>query len=319
MTGKPLGEKPEGFNAPLHVSRFTFFDYLLALLSGICAFVLYLRTLAPGLLFGDSAEFQMAAWLGGFVHPTGYPLYLLVGHIWTHLLSAGDPAWRMNLLSAVWGAVRGWAHLPVGASHRRAMATTRRRFIPGSASGSSLAALAFAVTPTFWGQAVIAEVYTLNAAFVAAVLLGLTTWAAQLPDRQNITPLYWTAAIYGLSLTHHRSMLLLLPAMTIYLWLVSQTGRDRAGEPDSPSPRWPESWRWFCCRSSSTSTVCQQAGLSGGGAHVVGTRWESWPQRPSPTAPTVRADRRRPRFRSVSGWRFRCGPQGCHSGSRAAP
>jgi len=54
------------------------------------------------------------------------------------------------------------------------------------------------------------------------VLFGLITWAAQPPDRASITPLYWTAAIYGLSLTHHRSMLLLFPAIGVYLWLNSR-------------------------------------------------------------------------------------------------
>jgi hypothetical protein len=223
VTQEARDAKRENVSRDLHVSPFTFHDYLLAFLAGLLAFVLYLRTLAPGLLFGDSAEFQMAAWLGGFVHPTGYPLYLLVGYIWTHLLTAGDPAWRMNLLSAVWGGVAsGLVYL---LAHR--IVTLWLQPDGGSSLGARLAALfaalAFAVTPTFWGQAVVAEVYTLNTAFVAAVLLGLTTWAAQPPDRRSITPLYWAAGIYGLSLTHHRSMLLLLPAIAIYLWLVSRT------------------------------------------------------------------------------------------------
>ena len=55
------------------------------------AAALYLRTLAPGVLGGDSGEFQFAAWLGGFAHPTGYPLYLLLGYLWTHLLPLPMP------------------------------------------------------------------------------------------------------------------------------------------------------------------------------------------------------------------------------------
>jgi hypothetical protein len=229
----------------LHVSRLTPHDYLLALIAGLCALVLYLRTLAPGLLFGDSAEFQMAAWLGSFVHPTGYPLYLLLGYIWTHLLPAGDPAWRMNLFSAVWGAVA------VGIVYLLASRMVALCWRPGERPllaarlAALFAAFGVAVTPTFWGQAVIAEVYTLNAAFVAAVFLGLTTWAAQAPDRQSVTPLYWTAVLYGLSLTHHRSMLFfsqpwpsipgLFPA--IHDRLRTFTVLEQL-----------EWWRWSCCR-----------------------------------------------------------------------
>jgi Protein O-mannosyl-transferase TMEM260-like len=218
-----------------HVLRFAVYDYLLALLTSLLAFVLYVRTLAPGLLFGDSAEFQMAAWLGGFVHPTGYPLYLLLGSIWTHLLPVGDPAWRMNLLSALFGS------LAVGLVYLLALRIIALSLRPGEWSSAAarlaalFAALAFAAMPTFWSQAVITEVYTLNAVFVAAVLLGLTTWAAQPvgsratrvaesgavtnAGRRSNALLYWTATIYGLSLTHHRSMLLLAPAIVIYLWL----------------------------------------------------------------------------------------------------
>jgi hypothetical protein len=236
VTGEAGHVNLEAEDARFCVSRFTLCDYALALLAGTLAFVLYLRTLAPGLLFGDSAEFQMAAWLGGFVHPTGYPLYLILGHIWSHLLPLGDPAWRVNLLSAVWGGVAvGLVYLLA----RRLIALCLR---PGEGASPAVrlaalfAGLTFAWTPTFWSQAVIAEVYTLNTIFVAAVLLGLTTWAAQPPDRQSMAPLYWTAAIYGLSLTHHRSMLLLLPAMVVYVWLVS---RSRSSSPDSRSRSGP--------------------------------------------------------------------------------
>ena len=78
-------------------------DGLVAALAGVLALGVYVRSLAPGLLWGDSAEFQMAAWLGGFAHPTGYPLYLMLGWLWTHLVPLRDPAFRMNLFSAVLG------------------------------------------------------------------------------------------------------------------------------------------------------------------------------------------------------------------------
>ena len=98
----PLSSRPaSSFQLPAS----TRLDYALALVSALLAFVLYLRTLAPGVLGGDSGEFQFAAWLGGFAHPTGYPLYLLLGWLWTHLLPLHDPAWRMNAFSALWGGV----------------------------------------------------------------------------------------------------------------------------------------------------------------------------------------------------------------------
>jgi hypothetical protein len=190
-----------------------FLDYALALLTLLLAFILYLRTLAPGVLGGDSGEFQFAAWLGGFAHPTGYPLYLLLGWVWTHLLPLHDPAWRMNVFSALWGGIAVGLVYVLALRMLAQVAVNRWNRLP-----ALLAALTFAVTPTFWSQATLAEVYTLNAVLVAAILLGLVTWG-QTGSRRA---LYLTALLYGLSLAHHRTTLLYLPAIALFMWLVSR-------------------------------------------------------------------------------------------------
>ena len=195
-------------------------DCLLAFASGVFAFALYLRTLAPGLLGGDSGELQFAAWLGGLAHPTGYPLYLMSGWLWTHLLPWHDPAWRLNVFSALWGGVAAGLLYLLALRAQRALAG------PSTAIAGRLpalfAAFTFAVTPTFWSQAVVAEVYTLNAALVAALLLTLVSWAERLDRRW----LYAAALLFGLSLAHHRTTLLYIPAIAVFLWL---TWRARGG------------------------------------------------------------------------------------------
>ena len=192
-------------------------DYLLALASAMFAAALYLRTLAPGVLGGDSGEFQFAAWLGGFAHPTGYPLYLLLGYLWTHLLPIADAAWRMNAFSALWGAVA------VGLLYLLALRMLQMTAPAGWPIAISrllalLAAAIFAVTPTFWSQAVVAEVYALNAALIIAILLALVTWAA----RGRMSALYLAAFLFGLSLAHHRTTLLWIPAIAVFVWLTHQ-------------------------------------------------------------------------------------------------
>lgn len=187
-----------------------FFEGTVAGASALLAFGLYWRTLAPGLLGGDSGEFQFAAWVGGFAHPTGYPLYLLLGRLWTHLLPLGDPAWRMNLFSAFWGA------MTVGLFYglaRQVLEPVARPAGPWASRAAALSAAAFcAVTPTFWSQAVIAEVYTLNAALLMALLWALARWVAT--ERTNW--LYAAAFLFGLGLAHHRTTLLWLPAIVLF-------------------------------------------------------------------------------------------------------
>jgi len=62
----------------------------------VAAFV-YVRTLLPGVSFGDWADAQLNPYRLGIMHPTGYPLFVLLGKLFT-LIPAGSVAWRMNLL-----------------------------------------------------------------------------------------------------------------------------------------------------------------------------------------------------------------------------
>ena len=205
-------------DAIVELPRLGIVEFIIAGIIGAVAFMVYFKTLAPGLLGGDSGEFQFAAWLGGFAHPTGYPLYLLLSYLWTHLLNIGEPAWRMNLFSAVWGGIA------IGLVYLLAVQTIR---IAAGSPGlpawmlrltALFAAMLFGVTPTFWSQAIIAEVYSMHAALIAAIFLGLVTWQARGANPEDYPILYVTAFIYGLGLAHHRSTLLLLPAIAVFLW-----------------------------------------------------------------------------------------------------
>lgn len=182
-------------------------DRLVAVAVGLAAFVVYLLTLAPDVLPGDSGEFQMAAPLLGIVHPTGYPLYLLIAKAFTYL-PFGTAAYRVNLFSAVAGALAaGLLCFAVNGSLANTGVTPAVRRMLAVA-----AALAFAFTPTFWGQSTEAEVYALHAVFVVA-LLGLAATVAECPQR-----LPWLALLFGLSLTHHRTTILLAPALLMLVW-----------------------------------------------------------------------------------------------------
>ena len=125
----------------------------------------------------------------------------------------------MNAFSALWGGVAtGLVYLLALRMLRQATANPWSRLL------ALFAALTFAVTPTFWSQATLAEVYTLNAALVAAILLGLVIWG-QTGSRRA---LYGTALLYGLSLAHHRTTLLYLPAIALFMWLVNRQRATRA-------------------------------------------------------------------------------------------
>jgi hypothetical protein len=169
----------------------------------LCVVVLALdlRTLAPSVLWSDEAEFQLQTAVLGVPHQTGYPLYILVGKLWTLLVPLGSIAYRINLLSAVWGTL---TTLLVYLAIKRVMGERLAAFI---------AAAALAVSPAFWQQSSIAGVRTFHTAFVALITLlsigVLQGWAS----------LEALALAVGLSLTHHRMTLFLLPGV---VWIMLQ-------------------------------------------------------------------------------------------------
>ncbi|MBN1991925.1 MAG: DUF2723 domain-containing protein [Anaerolineae bacterium] len=189
---------------------------------------LYLTTLAPSVvtLFDDSLEFQLVTYQLGIAHPTGYPLYTLLGKLFT-FLPVGNVAFRVNLMSAVFGAATvALLYLlirQVGANSHSPRINGPLP-LPGWAVhlGGVGGALLLATGPVFWQQATIAEVYALNTFFVALLLLIVVTPPAPPKEHRQF---YWLAFLTGLSLTHHRTMVLLLPALALYLYLTRRAYR----------------------------------------------------------------------------------------------
>ncbi len=175
---------------------------------GILAFVLYLLTLAPTVLYytdemKDSAVLPTVAYTLGISHPTGYPTYTILTHLFTYLPVA-DVAYRVNLASAVFGA------LAVAALYAAGLRLGR------SILAAIVGALAFGTSPLFWSQAVIAEVYTLHVLFLATALLVLLVWREKREDKY----LLLAAAVVGFAMTHNLTSGLLLPSAAAFVLLV---------------------------------------------------------------------------------------------------
>jgi hypothetical protein len=200
-------------------------DWLLALAAGLLAGSVYGCMAAPGVLPGDSGELQFAAWLAGLSHPTGYPLYLIMGWLWSHVLEfigLASPARAMTLLSALFGALAVALTYLLAAALIAQSRSTDGAATPSERIAALVAALTFAWTPTMWSQAVVAEVYTLHAALVAAILWLALLWRDS-PEirflrRVRISlPLAALTLLFGLGLAHHRTTLLLLPVLLVFL------------------------------------------------------------------------------------------------------
>lgn len=177
-------------------------DLYLCVAVAAAALALYVRTLAPGVLDGDSGEWQYVASILGVPHSTGYPLYILLAKVAT-LLPEGNAAWRVNLFSAVCAALA----VPV------VFLLARR--VSHSHLAALLAASFFTVMPTLWASATIAEVYALNTLLLGVVLL----FAARFLDHRRARDLYAMAFCFGLALDNHRVAFFVAPALLLIVWL----------------------------------------------------------------------------------------------------
>ena len=77
---------------------------LACLLVFVIAFGFYLLTLAPTVTLVDSGELILACHSLGIAHPPGFPLYVLIGHLFAQL-PFGNVAYRLNLMSALFAAL----------------------------------------------------------------------------------------------------------------------------------------------------------------------------------------------------------------------
>ncbi len=185
-------------------SAFTQSDYALAMLGALLALAVYLKTVAVTVTGEDSGELIAAAATLGIPHPTGYPLWCLFGFAFTKLIPIGDAAFRVNCMSAFFGAATVFLVILI-------VIRLTRSHLAGLGGG-----LALAFSREFWEQSVIAEVYTLNAFFYAWCILLILVWRETRRDRV----LRWFALIYGLSLTNHSTMAMVGPAFGLYVLFI---------------------------------------------------------------------------------------------------
>ena len=178
-----------------------------ALVAGVAVYALYRSTLLPGVDFGDTGSFQTIVGSSIITPRAGYPLYYALAEAFVRL--TGDaPAHALNHLSALQGA------LAVG------LLTAVAIHLTGSVLSGLGAGLLFAVSYTFWSQAIIAEVYALHAMFVAATLLLLLQWSAK-PSLPRLAAFF---ACYALGFGNHLSMILLAPAFTAFILVTIPDG-----------------------------------------------------------------------------------------------
>jgi len=152
---------------------------------------IYIYTLAPTTVPGDSSEFIASIHVLGIPHPTGYPLYMLLGKIFESVIPFGSVAYRVNLFSAVCAAVM------VGLLSLLTLKVT------GNRAAAMIAGFVGGLNESAWSHAVLAETYCLHGVLVMLLFFALLNWE----QRRTWRAVTWLALAIGFGLDNHRSFL----------------------------------------------------------------------------------------------------------------
>jgi hypothetical protein len=182
--------------------------YLTAAVVFVVVMIVYLQTIMQGPAFFDTAEYQVAPYVLGNMHQTGYPLYGIVGKIFGTLVPIGSFGYRMNLMASVFLAIMAAMLI---------FFLFRYDITPPVAFA---AALSFAFAQNVWHTAQHADPHPLTALIAASLWLMALRWK----DTGDRRWLWATAFLSGLGLGAAAVLVAELPAIIIYT-VISQPRR----------------------------------------------------------------------------------------------
>jgi Flp pilus assembly protein TadD len=194
--------------------------FVFPVLAFVLPFSLYLLTLAPGFVSTDGSEFALCIHYWGVCHPPGFPLYIAAGHFFVNIFPFGSLIYKVNLLSALYGAGACFfvyltlVKVGIGKANKTrsllAGASARRDLVP------FLVALLLAVVPDFWRLSVYADVFSFGAFLLSLAFFLLFSGRK-----------FWSFFVLGLSASHMYTTGFLWPVFVVYCWPVGKIGKIR--------------------------------------------------------------------------------------------
>ncbi|MEI7905605.1 MAG: DUF2723 domain-containing protein, partial [Candidatus Firestonebacteria bacterium] len=177
--------------------------------------IVYVFTLAPCITAtGDSSEMVVASYTLGVAHPPGYPLYTMIGKVFT-FMPASNIAFRVNIMSVFFGLLTLFVFDRILA-----------RFIKNRVA-RVLGLLALAFAPQTWEYCIVAEVFTL-ANFLTMLIIYLLF---RFDERKDLKSFLLIFFVFGLAMTHQHMTILIIPAIGL-TFLMQMKHHRRFGFPD---------------------------------------------------------------------------------------
>jgi tetratricopeptide (TPR) repeat protein len=189
-------------------------------------FAIYISTMAPGVSFTDSGELAAVCTTLGVAHPTGYPLFTILGYLWTLLPLPFSPVMELNIFAGFITALSAMVFYFLtrdflGFMNQKRIKRDKKDIKQKTKQLPQLemttirilaliSALAYSTGATIWAQGLSIEVYSLQ-----LLMINLILWAilrASLFGNSSVRTFLLAAFLLGLGFANHMTTILIVPA-----------------------------------------------------------------------------------------------------------
>ena len=199
------------------------------IIAGIGVFCVYWYTLCPSLDNIDCGELATAQATLSICHPTGYPLFMILGYLWLLVPLPFTKIYQANLLCAFWcaaGVTIFIYFLQSVVANPSVWAKRKKTKIPAPPKSapapviespnesvvllaSAMGGIVLAFSKTYWLQSNSVEVYSLHMVLVLAIIFCLSKAVTEKEPSKN-----WLtfSVVLGLGFTNHMAVTYILPA-----------------------------------------------------------------------------------------------------------
>ncbi len=220
-----------------------FFQKYFAILSGLLIFIVYLTTLAPSVVEIDSGELATVQATLGIAHPTGYPLFTMIGYFFSLIPLPFTKIYQLNLLTAIWCSLGAGIFiytsklildnlinfLPSKEIKNEKPANKKKKQQAKEDKSKSMVSsipevkkylaaitggLILAFSQTYWFQSTSVEVYSLQLFLINLIILSLAKAYLYKDSAEKAflkNPWFTFAILLALGFSNHMTTLFILP------------------------------------------------------------------------------------------------------------
>ncbi|GIK60207.1 MAG: DUF2723 domain-containing protein [Ignavibacteriota bacterium] len=211
-------------------------------LTSIFVFIIYLFTLAPSVVQIDSGELAAVQATLGIAHPTGYPLFTMIGYLFSLIPLPFSKIFQLNILATIYCSIgvgvftytikycldnilvfrkKNLSKESAKKEKKKSkeQSTEKQIEIPENFKliTAVFGGLSLAFSRTFWFQSTSVEVYSLHLLLITLIIFFLLKAYVKSFENDKLSNWLLFAFFLALGFTNHLTTLMILPG-TAYLY-----------------------------------------------------------------------------------------------------